>query len=101
MGGKRRKESFDKRKVIRISNNFHKRYWQNLQWSLKLSFYCKERLDLYCNRSDFNDVYNVCIIENCSPGRLDVKENKYIHLFNSLRPHGLNTVNPFGLRLIN
>ena len=55
----------------------------------------------YCNRSDFNDVYNVCIIENCSPGRLDVKENKYIHLLNSLRPHGLNTVNPLGLRLIN
>ena len=55
----------------------------------------------YCNRSDFNDIYNVCIIENCSPGRLDVKENKYIHLLNSLRPHGLNTVNPFGLRLIN
>ena len=43
-----------------------------------------------------NDVYNVCRYHlNCSPGRLELKKNKYIHLLKSLRPHGLNTVNPF------
>ena len=42
---------------------------------------------VYCSKSDVS-------------GRLELKKNKYIHLLKSLRPHGLNTVNPFGLRLI-
>ena len=54
----------------------------------------------FCNRSDFNRVFKVCIIENCSPSQLELKENRYIHLLKTLRPHGLNTINPFGLRLI-
>ena len=44
-----------------------------------------------------NDVYSIqCLYHlNCSPGRLELKKNKYIHLLKSLRPHGLNTANPF------
>ena len=47
--------------------------------------------------TDFNDTYKTFILENCSPSQLEVKENKYIHLLKSLRPLGLNTINPFGL----
>ena len=47
--------------------------------------------------TDFNDTFKTFILENCSPSTLEVKENNYIHLLNSLRPFGLNTVNPFGL----
>jgi hypothetical protein len=43
--------------------------------------------------TNFNENF---ILENCSPSQLEVKENKYIHLLLSLRPHGLNTINPFG-----
>ena len=48
---------------------------------------------------DFNKYFDVCIIENSSPRLLEVKENKYIHILKTLRPHGLNTVNPFGLSM--
>jgi len=51
------------------------------------------------NHSDFNENFKTFILENCSPSQLEVKENKYIHLLRSLRPHGLNTINPFGLTL--
>ncbi|KAL5255716.1 hypothetical protein ACHWQZ_G011068 [Mnemiopsis leidyi] len=47
--------------------------------------------------TDFNETFRTFILENCSPSALEVKENNYIHLLNSLRPFGLNTVNPFGL----
>ena len=47
--------------------------------------------------TDFNENFNTFILENCSPSQLEVKENKYIHLLRSLRPLGLNTINPFGL----
>ena len=47
--------------------------------------------------TDFNENLKTFILENCSPSQLEVKENKYIHLLRSLRPHGLNTINPFGL----
>ena len=47
--------------------------------------------------TDFNETFRTFILENCSPSTLEVKENNYIHLLNSLRPFGLNTVNPFGL----
>ena len=49
------------------------------------------------DHGDFNKIFKVCIIENTSPKFLEVKENKYIHYLKTLRPHGLNTVNPFGL----
>ena len=50
-------------------------------------------------RTVINKYYKVCIIENCSPKLLEVKENKYIHLLKTLRPLGLNTANPFGFSM--
>ena len=52
------------------------------------------------NRTDFDELYNVSILENCSPADLDKKEHIYIHRFSTLYPLGLNKVNPFGLPLI-
>ena len=49
--------------------------------------------------SDFNDTFRTFILENCSPYQLEEKENKYIHLLRTLRPLGLNTINPYGLTL--
>ena len=50
------------------------------------------------NHTDFDKYYQTFILENCSPRTLDEKENKYIHILNTLRPHGLNTMNPFGIK---
>ena len=54
----------------------------------------------FSHRDDFGKIFKVCILENCSPRFLSVKENKYIHILKTLRPHGLNTANPFGLNLL-
>ena len=54
----------------------------------------------FSNRDDFNKIFKVFIIDNCSPGLLGFKENRYIHILRTLRPLGLNTVNPFGLRML-
>ena len=51
------------------------------------------------DHGDFNKKIRVFIIENCSLKLLEYKENKYIHLLKSLRPLGLNTVNPFGISM--
>ena len=50
-----------------------------------------------CNPSDFNDTYRVCIVDNCSPRVIDIKEHKFIHILNTLRPNGLNVSNPFSI----
>ena len=33
----------------------------------------------FCNRTDFNKIYRVLILEACSPKNLEVKEHKWIH----------------------
>ena len=47
------------------------------------------------DRLDFNRHCTVCIIDNASPNRIELKEHKYIHLLKTLRPMGMNTNNPF------
>ncbi len=49
--------------------------------------------------TDFNDNLQTFILENCSPSQLEAKENKYIHLLRTLRPLGLNAINPYGLTI--
>ena len=52
------------------------------------------------DESDFNRLYSVQIIENCSPSSLEKKEHCYIHRYNTLFPIGLNKTNPFGLPIL-
>ena len=54
----------------------------------------------YRDRSDFNKIFRTCILEVCSPGVLDIKEHKYIHLTNSISPVGLNISNPLSIPLL-
>lgn len=51
-------------------------------------------------KSDFNDSYRLVIIENCSPSVIDVREHYYIHRLNTLRPNGINSVNPFAIPVL-
>ena len=53
------------------------------------------------DKSDFNSIYRVLILEVCSPNSLEVKEHKWIHRLNSLRPSGINRVNPFSIPSLN
>ena len=52
------------------------------------------------NRGDFDELYNVDILENCRPADLEKKEHTYIHKYSTLFPLGLNKVNPFGLPVL-
>ena len=52
------------------------------------------------DRGDFNRLYNIQILENCSPSTLEKKEHCYIHKYNTLFPIGLNKMNPFGLPIL-
>ena len=47
--------------------------------------------------SNFNSSYKVCIIDNSSPKNIELKEHKFIHILNTLRPNGINIQNPFGI----
>ena len=53
-------------------------------------------------KGDFDKFYRVLILSsNSSPSSLEVKEHKFIHRLNSLRPSGINIANPFKLIFIN
>ena len=52
------------------------------------------------DENDFNDLYTVQIVENCSPSSLEKKEHCYIHKYNTMCPIGLNKSNPFGLPVL-
>ena len=54
----------------------------------------------FWDRSDFDTNFSVVILEICSPSSLEVKEHKYIHILNTLQPNGINSFNPFGIRLL-
>ncbi len=52
-------------------------------------------------RTEFNDIYRVFIVDVCSPKTLEVREHKYIHELKTLKPFGINAVSPFSLPLLN
>ena len=49
---------------------------------------------------DFNENYEMTLLEKCSPSMLDVKEHLWIQKLRTLNPLGLNSVDPFGLPLL-
>ena len=52
------------------------------------------------DEADFNRLYKVQSLENCSPSSLEKKEHCYIHKYNTLFPIGLNKMNTFGLPIL-
>ena len=52
------------------------------------------------DRRDFNNSFQVQIVEICSPASLEKKEHLYIHKYKTLYPIGLNKINPFGLSVL-
>ena len=66
-------------------------------YSIGLHLYTEHGLR---DKADFNRNVNVCILDNASPSSIDVKEHRYIHLLKTLRPLGMNTVNPFKIPLL-
>jgi len=54
---------------------------------------CKER-------ADFNKFYSVFILLNSSPSNLEVNEHRLIQRLKTLKPFGINSVDPFGIPLL-
>ena len=52
------------------------------------------------DRGDFNETFQVQIVEICSPSTLEKNEHMYIHKYKTLYPVGLNKINPFGLSVL-
>ena len=53
-------------------------------------------------RDNFNQAYNykVSILSNSSPRTLEVDEHRYIQKLRTIRPLGLNAMDPFGIPLL-
>ena len=51
-------------------------------------------------QSDFENSYSVFILNTCSPKTLEVNEHKFIHSLKTIKPHGLNAVDPFGIPIL-
>ena len=47
----------------------------------------------FCNRTDFNKIYRVLILEVCSPNNLEGKEHKWIHRLNRANPFSIPSLN--------
>ena len=52
------------------------------------------------NFEDFNNSYELTLLEKCTPASLDVKEHLWIQKLRTLCPLGLNSVDPYGLPLL-
>ena len=48
-------------------------------------------------KEQFDEAYELYVLEVCSPRILDVKEHMWIHKLKALSPKGLNLTNTFGL----
>ena len=51
-------------------------------------------------KKQFDEAYELYVLEVCSPRILDIKEHMWIHKLKSLSPNGLNLTNTFGLPLL-
>ena len=66
--------------------------------------YCLGRhlIDDHCcgDRNDFNNSYQIFILLNSSPRSLDINEHKWIQRLKTIKPFGINSVDPFGIPLL-
>ena len=56
-------------------------------------------IDDHCcsDRNDFNNSYQIFILLNSSPRTLDINEHKWIQRLKTIKPFGINSVDPFGI----
>ena len=52
------------------------------------------------DKADFGATYEVFILINSSPSNLEVNEHKFIQKLRTLKPHGINSCDPFGIPLL-
>jgi len=52
-----------------------------------------------CNKSDFKN-YELFILDICSPKSLELSEHRFIHALKTIKPKGINAVDPFGIPLL-
>ena len=52
------------------------------------------------DRINFENSYELFLVDTCSPKNLEVSEHRYMHNLKTLKPHGLNAVDPFGIPLL-
>ncbi|KAL5269053.1 hypothetical protein ACHWQZ_G002772 [Mnemiopsis leidyi] len=52
------------------------------------------------HRDDFNHSYNIIILTNSSPRTLDINEHRWIQQLKTIKPFGINSVDPFGIPLL-
>ena len=61
-------------------------------------------IDDHCcrDKNDFNvnDSYQIFILLNSSPRTLDIDEHKWIQRLKTIKPFGINSVDPFGIALL-
>ena len=50
--------------------------------------------------NSFDEYYNFCVLEHCTPRMLDVKEHMWIQKCKTLTPLGLNLSSPFSIPLL-
>ena len=51
-------------------------------------------------KREFNEAFEIYILEVCSPRILDVREHMWIHKLKALQPHGINIGKTFGFSLL-
>ena len=56
--------------------------------------------NLTSDKKDFDLNYEVLIVTNAGPNKLEVTEHRSIHKFRTLYPSGINSVDPFGIPLL-
>ena len=76
-----------------IDDNFRK------DDEFSLGLHLLEDHNLY-NQSDFNK-YELFILDLCSPKTLELNEHRFIQSLKTIKPHGINAVDPFGIPLLN
>ena len=52
-----------------------------------------------CNKSDFNN-YELFILDICSPKSLELNEHRVIQSLKTIKPKGTNSMDPFGIPLL-
>lgn len=72
-------------------------YRQDDEYSLGLHLIENHGL---CDKDDFENSYILFILDTCSPRMLELHEHRFIHSLKTLKPHGLNAVDPFGIPLL-